>query len=224
MTDEQVVETPEAGKEVETSAAGEADQDVVDVDRPLVAKHKLHRAWTMWYDAPVPGAKPDPNASWHDKVKKIVSFRYVEDFWSLFNNLMAPSKLAVQSNYHLFKEGVMPAWEDPVNKSGGKWALQLGTQEREKKLLDEIWMNAILDIIGENFEDMEDICGIVLSLRKSRNRVSLWTKTSKDAAIQKRIGAEFKEKMTLSARHKLSYTAHDAPYTGRGGPKPLYEA
>lgn len=185
-----------------------------------MSKHRLENAWTMWYDAPEKNKRPVPGADWHANVKKIVSFRYVEDFWCLFNNLMAPTLLSEKSNYYLFKEGVMPAWEDPKNENGGKWALQLNTSEREKTLLDEIWLYTILEMIGESFEDMDEMCGVVVGLRKTRNRISLWTKTCSNADAQKRIGSEFKKKMSLGPRHKLSYTAHATAYQ-RG--KPLYE-
>jgi hypothetical protein len=39
----------------------------------------------------------------------------------------------------LFKEGIRPAWEDPVNESGGKWVYAL----RDREALDDTWMNMV---------------------------------------------------------------------------------
>lgn len=173
----------------------------------LELKHKLYKAWTMWFDAPDPTKKPDPN-NWHANIKKIVSFDTVEDFWGLFNNLMTPSRLKDKSNYNLFREGIMPAWEDPQCAAGGKWVLQLNTNASDKKLLDEIWLYTALEMIGEGFEDSDEICGAVISLRKSRNRIAVWTKDAKASDKMKRLGQQFKEKMNLGARHKITFTSH----------------
>lgn len=183
-------------------------------------KHRLKATWTMWYDTPDPTKKPDPN-NWHANMKQIKTFDTVEDFWRLFNNMNTPSELKLQSNYHLFKEGIMPAWEDPQNAKGGKWVLQLNTTAAEKKLLDELWLFTILEMIGEGFDDCAEICGIVVSLRKSRNRIAIWTRTANNAEAMKRLGTQFKEKMNLGARHKVSFTKHDQAAVR--GAKSMYE-
>merc|ERR1712087_425163 len=110
--------------------------------------------------------------NWQQNVKKIVSFSSVEDFWCLFNNLVKPSRLAVGGNYHLFKDGIMPAWEDPANENGGKWVLEL---PRTDNSLNKVWMYTVLAMIGENFPDSNEICGAVVSLRPKKNRSALWT-------------------------------------------------
>ena len=50
----------------------------------------------------------------------------------LQNNITACSELAVKSDYHLFKKGVRPEWEDPQNKHGGKWSYSF----KDKKLIN----------------------------------------------------------------------------------------
>lgn len=48
----------------------------------------------------------------------------------------------------------------------------------------------VLTVIGEGFdaELSEDIAGLVLSTRRQADRISMWTKTSADEPLQKRIG------------------------------------
>ncbi|RHZ32165.1 hypothetical protein DYB31_006300, partial [Aphanomyces astaci] len=60
----------------------------------------------------------------------------------MFNNILPPTKLLVGSNYHLFKEGIRPMWEDPINAKGGKWVLTNNRQRRAR--LDDAWMNTVL--------------------------------------------------------------------------------
>lgn len=39
-------------------------------------------------------------------------------------------------------------------------------------------------LIGEQFEDGEDICGVVASVRQWQDKLSLWTKTAANEAAQ----------------------------------------
>jgi len=155
----------------------------------------------MWYDSPSPKGKQDVS-NWQQNVKKIVSFSSVEDFWCLFNNLVKPSRLAVGGNYHLFKDGIMPAWEDPANENGGKWVLELA---RTDNSLNKVWMYTVLAMIGENFPDSNEICGAVVSLRPKKNRLALWTRTAKDSHSQRRIGEKLKLVMELDQNAKIYY-------------------
>lgn len=71
-------------------------------------------------------------------MKEVVTFDSVEEFWGVYvglpahlsghqhspsllsqNNITPTSELALKSDYHLFKKGVKPEWEDPQNKHGG---------------------------------------------------------------------------------------------------------
>lgn len=53
-----------------------------------------------------------------------------------------------------------------------------------------VWAAQVLTVIGEGFdaELSEDIAGLVLSTRRQADRISMWTKTSADEPLQKRIG------------------------------------
>ena len=77
-----------------------------------------------------------------ENLKRINAFDSVEDFWCLFNNMCAPKKLSVGSNYHIFKHGIKPMWEDPENKAGGKWVLTVPKQ-RNRSIVDSWWMNIV---------------------------------------------------------------------------------
>jgi len=169
----------------------------------VISKHPLAHSWTMWYDSP----NTTNNMDWKLSVKKIVSFSSVEDFWCLFNNLVKPSGLPIKGNYHLFKEGIMPAWEDPINKNGGKWVIEF--ERKQADILDQVWLYTALALIGEQFEDMNDISGAVISCRRQRNRLALWTKSAMEDQTQKRIGNEFKKIMEVPSRVKIGYQPHD---------------
>lgn len=118
----------------------------------------------------------------------IGEFKTVESFCRYFNWLKPPSALERNSNYHLFKEGIKPMWEDPANASGGKWVL---TMKNNPLLLDRCWAWAAMGLIGEELDEADELCGLVVSLRAKVDRIQLWTRSKDDIeklnAIAKRM-------------------------------------
>eukprot|EP01128_Nolandella_sp_AFSM9_P004515 TRINITY_DN203_c1_g1_i1.p1 TRINITY_DN203_c1_g1~~TRINITY_DN203_c1_g1_i1.p1 ORF type:complete len:301 (+),score=92.02 TRINITY_DN203_c1_g1_i1:131-1033(+) len=164
-------------------------------------KHPLQDSWTWWYDNP---KKKTNFNSWGDYLNKIYTFSSVEDFWSLWNNVKGANDLNSGSNYHLFKEGIEPKWEDPANARGGKWVLQIKT--KKKTQINQFWLWSVLACIGASFDDDTQIVGVVVSIRKSMDKIALWTNDASDQAAVTRIGRQFKE--ILGVTMKLGYQAH----------------
>lgn len=42
----------------------------------------------------------------------------------------------------------------------------------------------LMALVGEQFDESEDICGVVASVRRSQDKLSLWTKTATNEAAQ----------------------------------------
>lgn len=42
--------------------------------------------------------------------------------------------------------------------------------------IDDLWLFLLLGSIGEQFNEGEHICGVVVSIRKSQDRLAVWTK------------------------------------------------
>ena len=53
------------------------------------------------------------------------NFDIVESYCRYFSWLKPPSDLERSSNYHLFKSGIEPMWEDEANANGSKWVLTM---------------------------------------------------------------------------------------------------
>jgi translation initiation factor 4E len=170
--------------------------------------HPLHNQWTLWYNNPAKKGK-DQKPDW--SVKKIIDFETVEDFWRLYNNIAKPSDLGTGSNYHLFKTGTAPEWEDLNNKQGGKWVINLPRKRAppgEVEVVDEAWQWTLLALIGEFFEDSDEINGVVISPRKGTNRLSLWTKNASKEETCKTIGRLFRDTLL---RHLLDQNCDIGP-------------
>lgn len=185
-----------------------------EVDEDAGQKNPLHCKWTMFYN---PASKSNNSKSWPNHVREIWTFGTVEDFWRLFNNLVAPSCLPVGSNYHLFKNGVQPEWEDPANLKGGKWSVVYNVKgEDNSKKFDDAWMWTVLALIGEFFEDSDFITGVVISPRAKFNKIALWTSDAPSRDAQMRIGQTLKTHLNIQG--PLSYQSWDDAKDRRNAP------
>ncbi|KAK9762366.1 eukaryotic translation initiation factor 4E [Basidiobolus ranarum] len=184
----------------------EEDQEMVTVFTDPVnfnVKHPLNNSWTLWYDNP---GKKTNQSSWSQNLKEVVTFNTVEDFWGTYNNVVRVSDLTPGSNYHLFKEGIKPMWEDAANEQGGKWVIQFSKRTGEE--INNLWLYAILCCIGETFLYEDQISGAVVSVRKGFFRLSLWTRTSDSKEICEAIGSHLKESLGLSPNQHLEFQSH----------------
>ncbi|KAI9592039.1 translation initiation factor eIF 4e-like domain-containing protein [Syncephalis fuscata] len=172
-------------------------------------KHPLYHSWTLWYDQ---GGKRTASAqTWSQNLKEIVTFDSVEDFWGVYNNVSKVNELQSGANYHLFKKGIKPMWEDAANAKGGKWVVQL--QKSRSTDINDYWLFTMLACIGETFETEDEICGAVMSVRKSFNRLALWTRSCNKRDVCERIGYQFKESLGLNMQ--FEFQAHsDASKSG----------
>lgn len=152
------------------------------------------------------------------------------------NNIAPVSSLALKSDYHLFKEGVRPEWEDPQNKHGGKWSYSF--KDKRSVDIDELWLHVMLAAIGETLEEEEDgeVMGVVVNVRKAFFRIGVWTRTTgkhipgrgdgdvaggKGRSVEKgrevllSIGRRFKEVLKLPATELLEFSGHtDSAHSG----------
>ncbi|KAK9702850.1 eukaryotic translation initiation factor 4E [Basidiobolus ranarum] len=218
----QVVEKQDSVPQINTDDAFKSNGELSDVnpeeiltdDDPAMVtvfsdpvnfnvKHPLNNAWTLWYDNP---GKKTSQSSWSQNLKEVVTFSTVEDFWGTYNNVVNVHDLTPGSNYHLFKEGIKPMWEDAANEQGGKWVIQFPKKTGEE--INNLWLYAILCCIGETFLYEDQISGAVASVRKGFYRLSLWTRTSDSKEICEAIGLHLKQALGLSPNQHIEFQSH----------------
>ncbi|GMI46159.1 hypothetical protein TrCOL_g10692 [Triparma columacea] len=172
---------------------------------PEIPKQKLHNDWTLFFDNP---RAQKEGETWLQNLKPCSTFDTVEDFWSLFNNVLPASRLGPGCNYHLFKKGVMPMWEDKKNEHGGKWIITIPKQDRQKGKVDEWWLYTVLAMIGETMDESGlEVCGAVVSIRKSQDRIALWVKGVEEKECIK-VGTRWKVALEVSDRTTLKFQSH----------------
>lgn len=138
---------------------------------------------------------PESTHEYEAGLSVIGEFETIESFWRYFNWLKPPSALEKNSNYHLFKSGIKPMWEDEANANGGKWVL---TMKNNPQLLDRCWYALAMALIGEELEDGDEICGAVVSLRTKVDRIQLWTRSKDDVEKLNGIGKKMVKLLDVS--------------------------
>lgn len=165
------------------------------------------------------------------------TFDTIEDFWRLFNNLKPPSQLSEPNNFWLFREGIKPAWEDPLNANGGRWRTEVGLDTGRG---DDLWMQSVgvmpscfrlstlirrvrqvMATIGETYEHSGCVNGIMAGVRRrSLQRLDIWTDDWKNE--QAVVGAGRSLKEVFPSNVKLNYSPHDRSAGGKDKAKSLY--
>ena len=130
-------------------------------------EHPIKSTWVVWYRPPT-----SKYSDYEKSTIPLVSFSTVEAFWSVYTHLKRPSALPSVSDYHIFRKGIRPVWEDEENKRGGKWIVRL-----KKGVADRYWEDLLLMIVGDQFAEAgEEVCGAVLSVRSGEDVLSVWTR------------------------------------------------
>jgi len=162
-------------------------------------KHQLQNTWTLWY------FKNDKTKKWEENQKKVTDFSTVEDFWALYNHIEEASRLAQGCDYSLFKGEIEPMWEDPENKEGGRWVINLDKKQREE--LSHFWQEIMFLLIGEAFgENSQYVNGAVVNVRFKGDKIGVWLgKCGRNVIAE--IGRLIKEKLGIKV--PINFEFHD---------------
>ncbi|KAG6840053.1 hypothetical protein C0991_009317 [Blastosporella zonata] len=189
-------------------------------------EHPLQYPWTIYHDSkakfpftPASATLPDANfgqptesTDYEAGLTVVGEFDTVEEFCRYLNWLKPPSKLERNSNYHLFKSGIKPMWEDEANANGGKWVL---TMKSNPVLLDRCWSWLTMALVGEELEEGDEICGAVVSLRSKVDRIQVWTRSKEDVEKLNSIGKKLVKLLDVSEADgiglEFQYNTDDRP-------------
>mmetsp|Transcript_19389 Transcript_19389/g.42155 ORF Transcript_19389/g.42155 Transcript_19389/m.42155 type:complete len:257 (-) Transcript_19389:124-894(-) len=144
---------------------------------------------------------------YENSIKQISIVKSVEEFWATYNYLKRPNDLSSTTDYHFFRDGIKPTWEDAKNAKGGKWIIRL-----PKGLASRYWEEVILALIGGQFPGVPDgeICGLVISIRYSEDILGIWNRTASDRDMVDRLRDAVKKVLQLppSAYASMEYKPH----------------
>eukprot|EP01117_Protostelium_nocturnum_P017916 TRINITY_DN737_c0_g1_i1.p1 TRINITY_DN737_c0_g1~~TRINITY_DN737_c0_g1_i1.p1 ORF type:complete len:296 (+),score=88.26 TRINITY_DN737_c0_g1_i1:114-890(+) len=170
-------------------------------------EHGLQHSWTFWYLRKSQGSRAID--TYEKNVKQVGSFSTVEGFWNFYSHMIRPNDLPPGNDYHLFKDGIKPMWEDEANKQGGKWVVRL-----KKGYGSRYWEEFLLAIIGEQFDVGEDLCGVIISIRYQEDIISIWNKDSTDEESRQKIHDRMKRILySTNSNVSMDYKAHSSSIT-----------
>ena len=125
-------------------------------------------------------AKSLEEKEFFEKIIKIADVSNVTEFWEVFQHLKKPSQCPIGTDYHIFKKGIIPMWEDDNNKNGGKLSVLLTW-----KFANVIWEEVTFNLAKGLLPHFEYINGIVISMRPKFVVLSFWIKTNNNTIVEK---------------------------------------
>jgi translation initiation factor 4E len=162
--DEKENRRPPARKSLSSLRASEPP---ATTPKDIAGSWPLKHTWVIHYRPPT-----SKHSDYEKSMKPLCKINTAQAFWTVYTHMKRPSSLPVVSDYHFFKEGIRPVWEDEENKHGGKWIMRL-----KKGVADRYWEDLLLALIGDQFaEASEEVCGAVVSVRSGEDVFSIWTK------------------------------------------------
>ena len=114
------------------------------------------------------------------KIIKISDASNINEFWEIYQHMKKPSECPVGTDFHVFKKGIIPMWEDNMNKDGGKLSVLL-----TYKYSNLIWEEVTFDFCKGILPYYGYINGIVISMRQSFVVLSFWIKTKNNHIVEK---------------------------------------
>jgi translation initiation factor 4E len=150
--------------------------------------------------------KDAPPHPYENAIKVIATVSTVEGFWEAYNWMKRPADLptTATTDYHFFRAGIKPTWEDASNAKGGKWIVRL-----PKGLSSRYWEEVILALIGGQLGLPDgEVCGAVLSVRYSEDILGVWNKTATDREVIDRLRDSIRRCLQLPASANMEYKPH----------------
>ena len=114
------------------------------------------------------------------KIIKISDASNINEFWEIYQHMKKPSECPVGTDFHVFKKGIVPMWEDNMNKDGGKLSVLL-----TYKYSNLIWEEVTFDFCKGILPYYGYINGIVISMRQNFVVLSFWVKTKNNHIVEK---------------------------------------
>jgi hypothetical protein len=143
---------------IETNKEEKYPEECPSDTYPVDNSYRLTNKWVV-YDH----IKSDSN-TYDTSTRRVIDFDSIVGFWQTFNNYPMPSALfynqlsrpyLVQNgikkeitSVSVFKDKILPKWEDPINKHGAEFSKKKFNKKNPLKEIDENWINLLIACIG----------------------------------------------------------------------------
>lgn len=186
-------------------------------------EHSLQHQWTFYLHYPTYNL--DAHNYSDQAYERLGDFSSVEEFWNILEYLPKPSDVFSQRDpakrivrskvngrsleaFGLFKSGVKPEWEFPLNIKGGHLEFR---DDIPLEVVDRIWYETLLAIIGEVLECGRDVVGARIvdksKTRKTEFRLEIWLATT-DEKVREEISQNLVTILSPYAEIELEWKVH----------------
>ncbi|KAK0412709.1 hypothetical protein QR680_006364 [Steinernema hermaphroditum] len=157
--------------------------------------------WVFWR---LMGSEKMTELEWKAALRRVGDVSNISDFWQIYGHHPRPSDLPCGHDYNLFKEGIVPMWEDASNAKGGRWLIYI-PKSRRTDVLDRWWRKLASAVMGKPFADcIEHICGVVV-------KITVWTRDADNKEVNMHIARIIKKTLDIPVHKTLFYIAHNFP-------------
>ncbi len=178
---------------------------------------QLKSKYQIYYSSGIENRKNMTKEDFQSQLQPLVAFQTDEEFWRIFLHLKLPTALQLKSKIFIFKENILPIWEHPENKEGGRIYIKLPLNRE----CDEIWQNLVLEFLtGFNNNDYlnNDVNGIELSVRQvDLACIAIWTNHN-DFRNVKDLFYHLKRNVPFPKFVELDFSEHPKKFFHTGGP------
>ena len=171
---------------------------MADAHSTKTDEHVLQHKWSFYLHYPTFNLDTRKYSS--QAYEHLADAATVESFWRIFAHLPNPSDVFSQRHggrivhpkvngrqleaMGMFKTGVKPEWEFPLNLKGGHWECR---KDFDLSVLDRIWYDLTLALVGETLETGREIVGIRVvdksKTKKTEYRIEVWIGTANSPVV-----------------------------------------
>lgn len=160
-------------------------------------QESLERQWTVWKDTAKSRVLSSQDFDFEHSERRDISTW--EDFYGFWTDLEGGStELGEGCNVRLFVRGVKPTWE--ATQAHGKWVILTDKKETLWRL--HLVVHALLEGRSSSFRH---ICGVELSIRPTRDCISIWNTRGGDSSFIKSTRTQLISVARLGPTHKVNY-------------------
>eukprot|EP00924_Labyrinthula_sp_SR-Ha-C_P012927 snap_masked-scaffold_12-processed-gene-3.46-mRNA-1 protein AED:1.00 eAED:1.00 QI:0/-1/0/0/-1/1/1/0/212 len=169
--------------------------------------HRLESSFTFFCMKRNQSRTASP-ADYADSIIPLFTFSTAEAFLSQYLRIALPTKFPFLADIHIFRAGIKPVWEDKSNKEGGKIVIRVSKQGKAD-LIDRYWEALCFAFIGEKLDpDINEVTGIIASIRSNEVQLSIWLRNSSDQDIVNELKERMKEILELPSFVRVEYRKH----------------
>ena len=165
----------------------------------------LQSPWSYFYD--YQSITSAHKKDWDQNVKHICDVDTINQLKIATEEIPKAFEWPVHSNLQFFRMGIMPAWEDEMNRNGKRMFIQINCKLNDKqelmnndgfeekdvtKYIQDLWNKTV---IFTSFEISKNslINGCILSPRKEYVRISLWVRKTENGNDYDIIESDYKK-------------------------------